>query len=73
MVALGERQDFVEVLAFDPVLVLAGDVAGVGAGFEHVDDYYFDLDGVLRGLSGGVAGGAEGCREQEESEKSAHV
>ena len=73
VVALWEGQDGVEVLALDPVLVLAGDVAGVGALLEHVDDDDFDLDGVLRGLRGGLAGGAEGCREQEESEESAHV
>ena len=48
VVALGKWEDGVEVLALDPVLVLAGGVAGVGADFEHVDDDDFDLDGLLR-------------------------
>jgi hypothetical protein len=39
------------VLALDPVLVLAGDVAGVGTLLEHVDDDYFDFDGPLWGGS----------------------
>ena len=69
MVALGEGQDGVEMLAFDPVLVLAGKVAGVCALFEHIDDSDFNLDGVLRGLGGG----AEDRSQQEESEESPHV
>ena len=48
VVALREGQDRVEVLALDPVLVLAGGVAGVGAGLEHVDDDDLDLDGLRR-------------------------
>ena len=69
VVAGGEREDGVEVLTLDPVLVFAGEIAGVGALLEHVDDYDFDLDGVLRG---GLAGGAEGRGEQEESVEAAH-
>ena len=47
VVARGKGEDGVEVLALDPVLVLAGGVAGVGADLEHVDDDYFDFDGLL--------------------------
>ena len=41
----GERVDVVEVVAFDPVLELAGSVAGVFAGLKHGDDDNFDGDG----------------------------
>ncbi len=47
VVARGKGQDGVEVFALDPVLVLAGSVAGVGADLEHVDDDDFDFDGLL--------------------------
>jgi hypothetical protein len=36
VVALGKGHDLVEVLALDPVLVLAGRVASVGALLKHV-------------------------------------
>jgi len=40
----GEGKDLIEVIAFDPVLKLAGFVAGVIAYFEHGDynDFYGD-------------------------------
>jgi hypothetical protein len=44
VIAGGERNDLIEVLAFDPELVFAGRVAGVRAALEHGDDYYFDRD-----------------------------
>ena len=51
-----------------PANCTAGDVAGVGALFEHGDDDDFDLDGLRGGLSGGT-----GCRcEQEKRCEEAH-
>ncbi len=66
MIALGEWEDGVEVLALDPVLVFARGVAGVGSLLEHVDDYYFYFDGLL--LRVGAGGGCE----QEECAEEAH-
>ncbi len=70
VVAGGEGEDGVEVLALDPELVLAGDVAGVFALFEHADDDYLDFDGLLRLGQDGSAGERG---EQKESWESAHV
>ena len=44
MIAGGEWNDLIEVLALDPELVFAGRVASVFAAFEHGDDYDFDAD-----------------------------
>jgi hypothetical protein len=51
VIAGGKGHDGVEVFALDPVLVLAGSVAGVVADLEHVDDDDFDFDGLLLRLS----------------------
>ena len=40
--------DAVEPFAFDPMLKLAGLIAGIGAAFEHGDDNDFDLNRRLR-------------------------
>jgi hypothetical protein len=50
VIARGKGEDGVEVLTLNPVLILAGSVAGVGTDLEHVDDDYFDFDGLLLGL-----------------------
>jgi hypothetical protein len=42
----GERIDLVEMIALDPVLKLAGLVAGVFADFKHGDDDDFYGNGV---------------------------
>ncbi len=42
--ALGKRDHAVEALSLDPVLELAGLVAGIGAALEHGDDDDLDLD-----------------------------
>jgi hypothetical protein len=65
VIASGKGEGRVEVFALDPVLVLARGVAGVGADFEHVDDDYFDFDGLLRGLRDCAGEGTE----QEQGEK----
>jgi hypothetical protein len=65
VIALGEGQDLGEVLALDPVLVLAGDVAGVGADLEHGDDDDLDLDGFG---GGGLADRGDGRRREEHEE-----
>ena len=44
MIAGGERNDLIEVLALNPKLVFARRVASVRTAFEHGDDYYFDGD-----------------------------
>jgi hypothetical protein len=61
VVARGKRKDGVKVLAFNPVLVLAGSVAGVGADLKPVDDDYFNFDGLLLRLR-------EGARKNGEQE-----
>jgi hypothetical protein len=65
VVAGGKWKDGVQMFALNPVLVLAGSIAGVGSDFEHVDDDYFDFDWLLLSL-------CECTREdgkQEHSEK----
>ena len=47
-IGLRKRKDRVEMIAFHPVLQLAGTVARVGAGFEHGDDDDFDRDRARR-------------------------
>ena len=49
MIAGRERIDSVKVVAFDPVLQLAGLVAGVGAYFKHGDHDDLDLNGARLG------------------------
>jgi hypothetical protein len=49
VVGLGKRKDLVKMIAFHPILQLAGAVTGVGAGFEH--GHYDDFDRDLRGFS----------------------
>ena len=44
MVASGQRNHAVEMLAFDPELIFAGSVAGVFAGLEHGDDDDFHFN-----------------------------
>src|SRR5205807_7937427 len=44
VIARGERNDLIKVLALDPELVFAGRVASVLAAFEHGDDYDLDRD-----------------------------
>ena len=56
------------MFALDPVLVLAGGVAGVCADFKHVDDDYFDFDGLLRSLRESTG---DRC-QQEKRGKEAH-
>jgi hypothetical protein len=46
----GEGIDLVEVIALDPVLKLAGFVAGVFADFKHGDYDYFYGDGAGLGV-----------------------
>jgi hypothetical protein len=46
VVAGGKGIDLVEVVSLDPVLKLAGLVAGVGAYFEHGYDYDLYGDGA---------------------------
>ena len=45
-IALRERDHAIELLALDPVLELAGPVAGVGAQLEHRDDHDLHRDGL---------------------------
>ncbi len=68
----GQGQDGGEVFALDPVLVLAGGVAGVGSLLEHVDDDDFDLDGPGGRWRRGLREGAGGGCQQEERGKEAH-
>jgi hypothetical protein len=65
VVASGKGEDGVEVFALNPVLVLAGGVAGVGTDLEHVDDDYFYFDRLL----GRLRESTLGCCEQEQGEK----
>src|SRR6476646_4321148 len=44
MIASGQRNYLVEVLAFNPQLILTRIIASVFAPFEHGDDYDLDLD-----------------------------
>ena len=62
MRAGGEVEDFVEVLALDPELVLAGDVSGVVADLEGGDDDGADGPGL------GCLGGAGGCEQKRGKE-----
>jgi len=66
VIAGGQRKDAVEVVAFHPVLQLAGLVAGVVALFEHGDDG--NLDGNGCGLRAQERGGRQKCGEGEDAE-----
>src|SRR5206468_6625799 len=59
MIAGGERNDLIEVLALNPKLVFARRVASVRTAFEHGDDYYFDGDRLTEI-------GRASCRERVE-------
>jgi hypothetical protein len=50
VIASWKWENSVEMFAFDPILVLAWSVASVFADFEHIDDDYFDFDGLLTRL-----------------------
>jgi hypothetical protein len=57
VVAGGKGIDLVEVVSLDPVLKLAGLVAGVGAYFEHGYDYDLYGDGARLGCGDSGQGG----------------
>ena len=69
-VALGKRQHTVELLAFDPVLELAGTIARVGAELEHGD--HDDLHRNGRRLRVRSTSEAENRGNQGENGSSAH-
>jgi hypothetical protein len=53
MIALGEWEDVIEVVSFYPILILPGDIAFIGSGFEQPNDDNFDRNGSIgrRGLA----------------------
>jgi hypothetical protein len=55
MICGGKGIDLVEMIPFNPVLKLAGLVAGVFANFKHgdYDDFYGDGEGLRDGEGGG--------------------
>ncbi len=63
------------MLALDPELVLAGDIAGVRALLEHVDDDHLDLDGRMGFGSGRSRLGKHtgDSKKQEKRSKEAHT
>ena len=70
VVAGGEGQDLVEVLALHPELKFARRVAQIFAALEHGDDYDLDRNGRVpgRGLSAQRQAG-ESAKENSEAHK----
>src|SRR6266851_3123797 len=60
-------QDSIEMLALDPVLLLAGNVARVGTLLEHVDDHDFYFNGL------GLRESARKHSKQKEGRKETHT